>query len=315
MNTAQNLEDELQDQKETEPAEAHQHSRASCDHQGWTKAGVSVPGAPSTGPTPGPRRLRPSKVAPGNFAPVSNPRLPGRGARPRHLLDAEAARPRPLPGPRPPPGVAQSASARTAGRSPGGFASPLPGVLSCSWPCPRARTPGPPRGASTVPPGAPPEARPRGQRLSSRDRLSGRPHSPCPDAGRQPRPCPAKLCPSGPLPGARPWTGGPTLRTRGGARPLAHGPLTHRSLSLSPQAAPAVRSAYCSLPRPGARSSGPGPGTRGTSARRARRVPARRARSAGPRTRAPERREGRGRAGCAPGGAPGYRACVVPVPS
>lgn len=163
----------------------------------------------------------------------------------------------------PPPGTSATARGLALGQAPAPPAGaprysprPSPGSSAAVGP---ALGPGPPRGAGTVPFGAPQEARPRRQRLSNRGGGSSSPYIPGPDAGRRPSPSPAALGPSSPRPGARPWPGGPTLRTRGGARPLAWAPsltaggprpLTHCCLlCCSPLAAPA----RCRLlkPRPG----------------------------------------------------------------
>lgn len=217
---------------------------------------------------------------------------PGQGRGPRHLLGAKALRPRPLPGPPPPPRVAHTAGARVTGWCPGGLASPppTPASLGCSWPSPSGHSARTSSRARHHPAWNPSGRLPARPAFPERRRGIRAPRIPEPDADRRTRPSPAAHGPFGPGPGARPWPGGPVLRTRGGARPLTRGALTHRPRSSSPLASPppAVLAARRSPPRPGAHSSGPGPGTRGSSARRAWRAPARRARSAGPRARARE---------------------------
>lgn len=247
-----------------------------------------------------PRWQRLNKVTQGSLFAFPSRRLPGPGARP-----PPPARRQSSPGRAPSLDLRHLRGSRTlrvpvwpAGAGVGSLRPrhPLPASPGCSWPCPSghgARTPSRARHHPAWKPSGSLRARPA---FSSQGGVSGHPRIPELDAGPRTRPSPAAHGPCGPGPGARPWPGGPVLRTRAGARPLARGALTHRQRSSSPLASPppAVLPARRSPPRPGAHSSGPGPGTRGSSARRAWRAPARRARSAGPRARAPGGRAGVG---------------------
>lgn len=162
-----------------------------------------VPGAPNAGPA-GSASIKLLRQVCSGFQPCASP-TQGRG--PRHLLGANAAQPRPLPGPPPPPRVAHSAGGRVVNWSPGGLASPLPGApwLQLALPLgPRRQDP--PRGPRTFLPGTPREARSCSQCLSSLGWGSRRPHNPGPGA-----------CPAAP---SRPRSA-PHLRPRVGSAPLA----------------------------------------------------------------------------------------------
>ena len=220
MNTAQNLEDELQDHKKTELAEAQQRSPGPRSPRGG-RGRVSATGTPGA---PG-QSLRGTLLA-------LSPRLPG-GGRGRHLPDGPPG----PPGPRPPPGVALATGARAAGRALGGLASALPGIPGCSGPCP-----GPDAGTSKGP------APFRGARLeaacAARAPRAGAPYTASrgPHAPRRARsPAPThRALPLRPAVGRAPQLGGPALRTRGGGR-AAPPCAPHTALRSPPEAGAAAQ--------------------------------------------------------------------------
>ncbi|XP_019490786.1 PREDICTED: proline-rich protein HaeIII subfamily 1-like [Hipposideros armiger] len=179
---------------------------------------MSVPGAPSI------------KLLVGSLLLFPTVRLPGRGARP------------------PPPAPHRGSSAISGGLAsrgrrcgclePGGARlfpprGPLAAAGQAHWAGRRDPRAGP----------APSSLEPSGS-LPKRPALlkpgRGCEEPPRPQVRAGPRPCPgpAVLGPSSPRPGARPWPGGPALRTREGTRQLPRGALTHRPHCSSPWAPP-----------------------------------------------------------------------------
>ncbi|XP_069403179.1 collagen alpha-1(I) chain-like [Ovis canadensis] len=223
VNTAQNLEDELQDHKETELAEAQQRLPGPRSPRGGRGRGS----APGTSGAPG-QSLRGSLLA-------LSPRLPG-GGRGRHLLDgpsrtAAASRGRARGG-------------RPSGRQgPGGSPRPSPGSWAAAGPVP-SRTPGPERDRrrpgepvrKPPPRPAPPEPVPPTPPAAA----------PTPPAAR---PRPAALGPCGPRSGARPISAARRCaRAEAPARPPAAPSLTARRSRLRRRR----RREYRTPPGPGA---------------------------------------------------------------
>lgn len=235
---------------------------------------MSLPGAPAI------------KLLVGSLLQFPTGRLPGRGARPPPPAPSQGF---PAAPPRWTSAIYRgSRTARVPVRLPralGVLAAPLPGSLGCSRPGPLGWAPGPPPGTLGKPASAAEPSQPgRRCRKPLHPQVRRRPAQPCTG--------PAVPGPSSPRPGARPWPGGPALRTREGTRPPACGALTHRPRYSSPRAPPPPALLSGRHPDQVSTSEDPGPGTPGSSARRARREPARRARSAGPRERAGARGEG-----------------------
>lgn len=143
------------------------HLRGSCGDQGQARLGCRFPEPPVRVLSPEPAGSASVKLLGGSLLRFPTKRLTGRGARPPPPARRRGSPAAPPPWTLATPEVAHSAGARTARRCSGGFASPSPGSTAAAGPAPPAGAPGPQLGPRTVPPGAPREAHPPGQRLSS----------------------------------------------------------------------------------------------------------------------------------------------------